>query len=131
MASLVFSHGDHNITQPSRRGQAPIIDGDLRRPSVAHLLELEKPKVGLIEVLLGHAELDEAVIKSDSENLEILPVGTVPPNPTEILSSELLQEFIDKHRSEYSLIIFDSSPVLGLADAPLISRESVWTTWKL
>lgn len=98
-----------------------LIDADLRRPSVASLLDIERPKVGFVEVLLGHVELEAAVVKGVHENLEILPVGEIPPNPTEILASRELRDFIEKYRHEYSLIIFDSCPVLGLADAPTLA----------
>lgn len=98
-----------------------LIDADLRRPSVAKLLDIERPKVGFVEVLLGHVELESAIVKGVHENLEILPVGEIPPNPTEILASRELKEFIEKYRHEYSLIIFDSCPVLGLADAPTLA----------
>ena len=100
-----------------------LVDADLRRPSVAMLLELERPKVGLVEVLLGHATLEDTVVKGVHDNLEVLPVGAIPPNPTEILSSEELGKFVEKYRNEYSLIIFDSCPVLGLADAPTLARH--------
>ncbi|MEP3421311.1 MAG: polysaccharide biosynthesis tyrosine autokinase [Erythrobacter sp.] len=99
-----------------------LIDADLRRPSVARLLELERPKTGLIEVILGHAKLEDAIVKGVHENLEVLPIGAIPPNPTEVLASDELAEFIAKVREEYSLVIFDSCPVLGLADAPLLAR---------
>lgn len=99
-----------------------LIDADLRRPSVAGLLDIERPKVGFVEVLLGHVELETAVVKGVHENLEILPVGEIPPNPTEILASRELREFIEKYREEYSLIIFDSCPVMGLADAPTLAH---------
>ncbi|MCU0947413.1 MAG: polysaccharide biosynthesis tyrosine autokinase [Porphyrobacter sp.] len=99
-----------------------LIDADLRRPSVAKLLEIEKPKAGTVEVLLGHTDLQSVVIKGIHENLEILPVGSISPNPTELLASNHMREFIEKCREEYSLILIDTSPVMGLADAPLISR---------
>lgn len=99
-----------------------LIDADLRRPSVAGLLDIERPKVGLVEVLLGHVELEAAVVKGVHENLEILPVGEVPPNPTEILASPEMRAFVEKYRDVYSLIIFDSCPVLGLADAPILAN---------
>lgn len=98
-----------------------LIDADLRRPSVAELLDIERPKVGFVEVLLGHAKLEDAVVKGAHPTLEILPVGEIPPNPAEILASREMREFIEKHRNEYSLIIFDSPPVLGLADAPTMA----------
>jgi capsular exopolysaccharide synthesis family protein len=99
-----------------------LIDADLRRPSVADLLDIERPKVGFVEVLLGHVTLEEAVVKGVHENLEILPMGAIPPNPAEILGSQELRDFIAKYRELYSLIIFDSSPVLGLADAPMLAH---------
>lgn len=99
-----------------------LIDADLRRPSIAGQLGLEPPKLGIVEVLLGHVELEAAVIKGVHDNLEILPVGEIPPNPVEILASKELSDFIAKYREEYSLIIFDCCPVLGLADAPMLSN---------
>lgn len=99
-----------------------LIDADLRRPSVNKLFDIEKPKVGFVEVLLGHAEFQSAVVKGIHENLDILPIGDTPPNPTEILASSQLRDFIEWARKEYSLVIIDSSPIIGLADAPLIAR---------
>lgn len=98
-----------------------LVDADLRRPSVASILNIERPKVGFVEVVLGHVQLEDAVVKGVHENLEILPVGAVPPNPAEILASREMREFIERYRHEYSLIIFDSCPVMGLADAPILA----------
>ncbi len=99
-----------------------LIDADMRRPSVASLLDLEEPKVGTVEVILGHVELEAAVVKGVHENLEILPMGKTPPNPTEILASREMRDFIERYRDQYSLIIFDSCPVMGLADAPTLGN---------
>jgi polysaccharide biosynthesis transport protein len=99
-----------------------LVDADLRRPSVAKLLGIEKPKVGLVEVVLGHVQLEDAIVKGVHENLEILPIGEVPPNPTEILASQEFADFIERCRGQYSLVIFDSCPVMGLADAPMLAR---------
>ena len=99
-----------------------LIDVDLRRPSVARLVNIERPKVGVVEVLLGHVPLEAAVVKGVHENLEILPVGEIPPNPTEIVDSPEFRAFLQKCSEEYSLVILDSAPVMGLADAPILSR---------
>lgn len=99
-----------------------LVDADLRRPSVAKLLGIEKPKVGLVEVVLGHVELEAAIIRGVHENLDILPMGEIPRNPSEILASQEFKDFVDRCRGEYSLVIFDSCPVMGLADAPMLSR---------
>lgn len=99
-----------------------LIDADLRRPSVARLIDIERPKVGLVEVLLGHVDMDAALVKGIHDNLDILPIGEIPPNPTEILASSYMREFLERERQNYALILIDCSPVLGLADAPMLSR---------
>jgi len=98
-----------------------LIDADMRRPSVATLMDLERPKVGLAEVLVGHVELEDALIKGSQSQLEILPVGELPPNPVELMASEELAALIERCREQYSMIIFDAPPIMGLADAPTLS----------
>lgn len=99
-----------------------LVDADLRRPSVAKLLGLERPKVGLVEVVLGHVELEDAIVRGVHENLDILPVGEMPPSPTEILGSKEFEDFVQSCRDKYSMVIFDSCPIMGLADGPMLSR---------
>lgn len=99
-----------------------LVDADLRRPSVAGLLGIERPKVGVVEVVLGHVELEDAVVRGVHENLDILPVAESPPNPSEVLASKEFREFIERCRSQYSLVVFDSCPVMGIADAPMLGN---------
>lgn len=94
-----------------------LIDADLRKPSIHHLLDMERPQAGLVEVLLGHASFDEAKIETIMDKLAILPVAGIPPNPVELVSSQAFADFIEACRAEYSLVIIDSAPMLGLADA--------------
>lgn len=99
-----------------------LIDADLRKPSIVKLLDVESPDAGVAEVLLGHAQLEDALIEGVHENLHILSVAGIPPNPVELVSSRRFRDFIAKQREEYSLVLIDSSPVLGLADAPQIAQ---------
>lgn len=99
-----------------------LIDMDLRRPSILASLELEKPSAGLLEALFMHIPLDEAILADVESNLDVLPVAAVPENPAEVLSSGLVAELLAKCRESYDVIIIDSSPVMGIADAPLLSR---------
>lgn len=99
-----------------------LIDADLRRPSIASLLGIVRPKFGLAEVLLGQIDLTSALLRDTPANLDVLPVGAIPSNPTELLSSPQFADFIRLCSKEYALVIFDSAPVLGLADAPMLSR---------
>lgn len=99
-----------------------LIDADFRKPSIVKLLELEQRKAGMAEVLLGHAPFEDAVIEGAHENLHVLSTAATPPNPVELLSSQRFRDFIEEQRQNYSLIMIDSSPVLGLADAPEIAQ---------
>ncbi|KPF93996.1 hypothetical protein IP81_00535 [Novosphingobium sp. AAP83] len=100
-----------------------LIDADLRKPTVSAMFGATKrPTQGFVEVLLGDIDLQSALIKGTIDNLSVLPVGSIPHNPVEILSSPRLAEFIQKCRGDYALIMIDSAPVMGLADAPLVSR---------
>lgn len=99
-----------------------LIDMDLRRPAVLKSMGLDKAEVGVVDVLHGRVPLESAMITNATPNLFILPLGTIPHNPVEILSSGLVPEFLAKHRREFDVIVIDSSPILGIADAPLLSR---------
>jgi capsular exopolysaccharide synthesis family protein len=99
-----------------------LIDGDLRKPSVHSLLDIERPQAGLAEVVLGHVSFDDAKIETIRENLTVLPVAGIPPNPAELISSPAFLDFIEARRAEYSMVLIDSSPLLGLADAVEVSK---------
>lgn len=99
-----------------------LVDADMRKPSIARLLHIERPQVGFVDVLAGRVDLKSALVEGTRDNLDILTLGPIPANPVELLSSYRLRDWIERYRQEYSLIIFDTSPVLGIADAPLVSR---------
>jgi len=99
-----------------------LIDVDLRKPSVHALLDIERPPAGIAEVLLGHVSFDEAKIETIRENLTVLSVAGIPPNPVELVSSAAFRALMEQCRQEYSLVILDSSPMLGLADSAEIAK---------
>jgi len=101
-----------------------LIDADLRKPTIANLFGAKRSSIGFAEVLLGDVSLADALLKNTPDNLDVLPIGSIPPNPVELLSSQLLIDFLAKCREEYAVVVIDSSPVMGLADAPLISRHT-------
>lgn len=99
-----------------------LIDGDLRKPSVSRLLDIEKPKLGLAEILRGQATFDEARIEGTKDNLTVLGAGPIPPDPAELFSSLRFREFLAERREEFSLVIIDCSPLLGLADSVEVAK---------
>lgn len=98
-----------------------LIDCDLRRPKVHWTLGLQ-PQVGLAEVLLNQATLDEAILKLDGVNLDILPVRSVPSNPSELLASPEMRKLIEEVAGRYDRVILDTPACLGLPDAKSVSE---------
>lgn len=97
-----------------------VIDADLRRPKVASMLGLEDA-AGLTDVLVGRAELDDVVQDWGVERLAVLPAGTVPPNPSELIATEAMRQVLHQVRSFYDVVLIDTPPVLAVTDATLVS----------
>ncbi len=96
-----------------------LMDADLRRPSLARLL-IEVATPGLSNVLAGLCNEEEAVRKSEYENLDILLSGEIPPNPSELLGSEKMAQLLDSLSRKYDYILIDTPPVGIVADACVI-----------
>ena len=101
-----------------------LVDLDLRRPGLARMFGVDKPEHGTVDVLFSRMPLERALLPQKIENLDILPVAEIPANPVEIMSSGLIYEFIERYRRQYDVMILDGSPVMGIADAPLLSQHS-------
>lgn len=98
-----------------------LIDCDLRRPKIHWTLGLQ-PQVGLAEVLLNQATPDEAIQKLDGVNLDVLPVRSVPSNPSELLASPEMRKLIEDVAGRYDRIVLDTPACLGLPDAKSVSE---------
>ena len=100
-----------------------LVDADLRRPSV-HLAFGLRQQLGLSNVLSGGAEARAATFSTRERNLFVMPAGALPPQPSELLSSVVLQELLSQWRDEYDHVIIDSPPVLSVTDAVLLSAQA-------
>jgi capsular exopolysaccharide synthesis family protein len=98
-----------------------LVDADLRRPSVADLLGVEGA-VGLTTVLLGQVRPEDVVQVWGSAGLHVLPSGPVPPNPSELLGSPAMRHLLDGLRAAYDYVVLDTTPLLPVADAAILSR---------
>lgn len=93
-----------------------LVDLDLRRPMLAERLGLER-SVGVTSVLLRRANLHEALQPVHDSNIMLLASGPLPPNPADVLSTDVLAEVLDKLASEFDIVILDSPPAGMFADA--------------
>ncbi|MFJ7748580.1 polysaccharide biosynthesis tyrosine autokinase [Arthrobacter sp. NPDC097144] len=100
-----------------------LVDADLRLPSVAAATGLEG-NIGLTTVLIGRTTLTEATQHWGSGGLSVLTSGPLPPNPTELLGSAAMSELIAELELEYDTIILDAPPVLPVADAAILTRQT-------
>lgn len=97
-----------------------IIDADLRKPRV-HTVFNSKRYPGFTDYFFGQATFEEIVRNSEVNNLDFITAGTIPPNPSEILSSEQMQIFLEKLKGIYDYVIVDSPPIIAVTDSEILS----------
>src|SRR5437867_1323646 len=101
-----------------------LIDADLRRPSIHKTLGMG-PKMGLSNVLTGNATLQQATVRSSIlPGLFILPAGTPPPNPAELLASSNMKDVLAELREQYDHIVVDTPPALSVTHAVVMSTRA-------
>lgn len=99
-----------------------IIDADLRKPKI-HTVLGEEDGAGLSSYLSGNANFESVVRSSEIPNLFFVPAGPIPPNPSELLGSNLFKTMLESLRNQFEHILLDSPPVLGFADAVVVSTQ--------
>jgi len=109
------------VTLAQRGSKVVIIDGDLRRPGISRVLGLPETR-GLSGILTGAHGLDEALMQIDGlPRLWVLPAGSRPPNPADLLSSSTMGQLMDELRRRFDHIVLDSPPSLAVTDATVLS----------
>ncbi|MFC4025119.1 CpsD/CapB family tyrosine-protein kinase [Oceanobacillus longus] len=98
-----------------------LIDADLRKPTVHYTFRLDNLR-GLSNILVGQNTLDEAVNRTDVDNLDVISCGPIPPNPSELLASRKMADFLKEVTAAYDLVIFDTPPVLAVTDAQILAN---------
>ena len=99
-----------------------VIDGDLRHGSISSYVD--SPETGLSDYLSGITDDWKKIIARDNryENFHILPIGKVPPNPTELIENDRMEGLIEQLRSEYDFIFIDCPPIDIVADAQILEK---------
>ena len=99
-----------------------LIEADMRNPSLHRTLGLQGSGTGLSNLLAGGATLSQSTLSVDNELFKVILAGPLPPNPAELLSGSKLVSALTIAREHYDQVIIDGPPVLGLADAPILSN---------
>jgi capsular exopolysaccharide synthesis family protein len=100
-----------------------LVDCDMRRPEVGNTFGLN-PEAGLAEVLAGTASLEQSIVRINETSLDVLPVKSMPKNPSELLASGAMRELLARVSASYDRVILDLPPVLGVPDAKTVSELS-------
>ena len=98
-----------------------LIDADMRKSVLKKKVNGPVPKKGLSHFLSGQCELGEIIYKTSTPNLSIVFAGTVPPNPTELLSSPRFEDLLEQSRQYFDYIILDCPPVGMVVDAAVVA----------
>lgn len=110
------------VVLASHLGKGILIDADFRKPHLHRTFGLENGE-GLSNYLSGNLEFqaDGFIRKTPVENLDLVLAGPLPPDPSALLGSAKMKEFVGRLAGMYNFVIIDSAPVLGMADSAVLS----------
>ncbi|MDN4495112.1 CpsD/CapB family tyrosine-protein kinase [Ureibacillus sp. BA0131] len=109
----VFSQEGKNIL---------LVDADMRKPTVHYTFNLMN-SYGLSEVLSGQYELRDAIQDTYIEGLYVLPSGSIPPNPAELLNSKRMNQLLFELKAQFDFIFFDTPPILSVTDSQILANK--------
>jgi capsular exopolysaccharide synthesis family protein len=105
-----------------------LVDGDLRRATIHKMIGVQ-PRIGVSEVVLGHATIADALIKDPETNLFVLPNVNQPANPPDVLSSHNMERMIGLLAQAFDLVVIDSPPIFAVSDALVLTRYADCTVF--
>lgn len=116
-----------------------LVDGDLRKPIISNIFGLTR-EPGLTDAILGNYDwreairnitdlmmgkmsIDDIMETPGMDNLHIMTSGSIPSNPADLINSDSISEFIKEARSEYDIVLIDSTPILAATDAAILGSK--------
>jgi len=116
-----ISSANLSVAMANAESKVLLVDCDMRRPKIHKLFDVDR-KIGLSSILVGTESPGHAIVASQVENLDILPMGPIPPNPSEIIGSKKMGLLLNALRKKYSRVIIDSPPISAVTDAVALSQ---------
>ena len=108
----------------AKSGQRTIlVDGDLRRSTIHRAFGMVQ-EPGLTDVLIGGVSASEGIRADVAGSLDVLPSGSIPPNPSELLGSSAMDALVAELRRDYGYIVMDTPPVLPVIDAAVVATNA-------
>ena len=109
------------IAMAEAGGRVLLIDTDMRRPRLHRSFAVPN-QVGISTLILGNSTLDDAIKHTDIPNLDVLPCGPIPPNPSELLHTKRFAQVIEDCKTRYERIILDSPPTSAVTDPAVLGN---------
>ena len=109
------------ITMAQSGSKVLVIDCDLRRPKIHHLFGVSRDR-GMTNLLVGSDGIEKTVVHTQIPNLDLIPSGPLPPNPSEMLGSERMADLVKELRKHYTRILIDSPPITAVTDSMILSK---------
>lgn len=100
-----------------------LADGDMRRACQSEMFYYDPNSPGLSDILTGNVKLEQAILNSTWDNLDVLPAGAVPTNPCELLESPAMQTLLKELEEKYELILMDVPPINIVSDPLALSGQ--------
>jgi len=100
-----------------------ILDGDMRKPRM-HKIFNKKNTMGLSSYLVGRVKFSQIVQTTHIPNLFLVPSGPIPPNPAELIDSEIMKNMLKKLLEIVDFVFIDSPPLIGIVDTIILGKHS-------
>lgn len=101
-----------------------LVDADMRRACQQGIFAFEDSLPGLSDALIGAVNWKDAIVKYNLETMDILPAGTVPPNPAELLESPAMHKLMAEFEADYDLVLLDVPPINIVSDPLALSDQT-------
>ncbi len=111
------------LTTAQKGEKVLLVEADLRRPKQHRLFRVRNEK-GMSDLLGGFATVDEVLHKEIATNLDLITAGRIPPNPSELLGSQTMHDFLEWANNEYDVIFIDTPPINVVADHPILAAHT-------
>src|ERR687892_192647 len=128
------------LTMAQNGQRTLLVGGNMRRPSIYRFFGIERePGLsdilvgnaqwrdcvrGVAEILMGRFEMEDIMASPGLDNLNIIEAGPIPPNPSELLSTTAMTEFLRNVAAEYDIVLIDTPPVLPVTDSAIVAGQA-------
>ena len=99
-----------------------LIDTDLRKPTVHYTFKVSNI-YGVTSILTRQTTLRDTIVSSKIPNVDVLPSGPIPPNPSELINSKSMNDLIEEASRMYDYVLFDTPPLLAVTDGQLLAHH--------